>query len=207
MNALLIGGCLSLSSCAIDGYKSDYSCPQMQDGKCVSLETAMQEAVDKSVSDNAKISGAKVESNYAPDPVEERTFLLKDVKNFDSVVLAYEKCVRDASGSCSKERAAVMDYYSSAEDRGRAKEVHSTNMEERSTKLAAMEKLVSGSGTVPIRQQDAIMQITIMPYQTESGALVSERTIWVVVQPGNWSWATNIGNKKIGQPGLGESTR
>lgn len=196
---------LCLSGCAMDGYKSDYSCPQMQDGKCVSLETAMQEAYDRAHDDESKVSGARIESAYAPDPIEERAFLLNDVKNFDAVMLTYEKCLRDTPGKCDKEREAVTNYYNTAEDRGRAKEVHSTNMEERATKLAAMEKIASNTGVAPIRQPDAIMPITIMPYQTESGNLVSERTIWVVVQPGNWTWTTDIGDKKSGKPGLGET--
>jgi len=195
-----------LASCAtMDGYNSEFSCPQKENGKCVSVQSAYEESL--AAAEHGE-KGAKqvIESAWAPDPAEERAFLQNDVKNFDSVVTTYEKCLKDPEHrSCEKERQAVKDYYNTAEDRGRAKEVHSTNMEERLTKIAAMEQIAEGSGIMPVRQADAVMQVTIMPYQTDDGFMVSERTLWVVVAPGQWTWTTNIGSKKSKNPKLGES--
>ena len=205
--------CFSLfvmSGCGKLGiYESDFGCPQGEDGECLPIEDAYQKSLGIGNSGSGKSSSPKgdvVHTNFDPDPVAERNFVMNDVKNFDSTMARYEECLRDNDGKsskCEKERIAVMEYYSTAEDRGRAKEVHGTNMRERVTKLAAMENMVSGgSNVVPVREPDTVMEVFIMPYQTESGVLVSERVMWVVVKPGNWTWATNIGStykSKLGQ--------
>lgn len=186
---ILIFSFSMLCGCAMDMYDSNYSCPQNEFGQCVPIE----QAHDKALSSNQD----KVISDYSPDPIQERKFLLEDVKNFESTMLAYETCVKSNNGDaskCEKERQAVSEYYRSAEERGRAKEIHGMAMQERVAKLAAMEQVVSGgSNVVPVRQPDTVMEVFIMPYATTSGNLVSERVMWVVVEPGQWVWATKHG--------------
>ena len=182
-------------------YGTEYACPQNEKGECVSVENAHAAAVAEKPWEKGK---AQIISEYKPDPVEEEEFLIKEVGNFQALLLEYDKCVRKKGvTSCTAEKAKLTEYYRAAEDRGRAKEIHGVAMQERVTKLAAMEAIVSGgSNTVPVRQPDTIMELHIMPYRTSFGALASERVIWVVVQEGEWTWATSEG-KRSARPKLG----
>jgi type IV conjugative transfer system lipoprotein TraV len=198
--ALLI---LTLTGCAstLGIYDTEYDCPDRENGQCLPVEKAMEAAIQE----DATRAKETVISDFRPDPVEEEAFLLKDVADFKAILLAYDKCVsKNSISECRAERDKLLNQYASAEDRGRAKELHGVSMQERVAKIAAMEAVVSGgSNTVPVRQPDTIMELHVMPYKTNFGALASERVIWVVVQEGEWTWATTEGKpgarSKLGQ--------
>lgn len=189
LSFLLLQGC---GSKVLGIYDSDYTCPQNEQGECVSVEEAHRGALGK---DKPKGADSLIVTDYKPDALEEEEFLVKDVSDFRGVMLEYEKCLKKKSaGECGEIREKLMSRYRSAEDRGRAKELHGVSMQERVAKLAVMEAVVGGgSNTVPVRQPDTVMELHIMPYRTGFGALASERVIWVVVQEGEWTWATSEG--------------
>lgn len=197
---LLCGLLFSLLGCArtMGVYETDFGCPQNEAGECLPVDKAHDKAVQESNGKEVLVS------DYRPDPIEEEEFIIKDVGDFSGLLLEYDKCIRKNSvKECDAQRARLMEQYRTAEDRGRAKELHGVAMQERVTRLAAMEAVVNGgSNTVPIRQPDAIMELHIMPYRTNFGALASERVIWVVVQEGEWTWATSEG-KANARPKLG----
>lgn len=197
LNTLFLFVLLSmLPGCAktLGIYDTDYGCPRMENGECIPVEEAHQKAVAESNGTNAK--SAVVHTNFTPDPREEEKFLEKEVDSFKTALRSFEFCMskKRSEEACKEERDKLLDQFKTAEDRGRAKELHGVDMQERVVRLAAMESMVDrGSNTIPIRQPDTVLELHIMPYRTAFGALVSERVIWIVVQEGAWTWATTEG--------------
>lgn len=195
---------MSLSGCAktLGIYETEYGCPQTESGECVSVENAHSAATGAIPGKDAIIS------EYIPDPAEEEEFLVQEVGNFDALLGEYDKCVKkkgQGHDDCQDIQNKLKGHYLSAEDRGRSKELHGVSMQERVTQLAMMSAMASGSSTtIPVRQPDTVMELHILPYRTDNGTLASERTMWVVVQEGQWTWATKE-NQGRSRPRLGET--
>ena len=193
---LLLGALCILPGCAktLGIYDTDYGCPRMENGECLPVDEAHEKAVADSYGQEKK--EAVVHTNFIPDPREEEEFLDKEVNSFKTALRKFEFCMsrKRSEQACAEERDKLLDQFKTAEDRGRAKELHGVDMQERVVRLAAMESMVDrGSNTIPIRQPDTVLELHIMPYRTGFGALVSERVIWIVVQEGAWTWATTEG--------------
>lgn len=198
MLLMLLGGCAK----TMGVYDNEFSCPRNAEGECLSVEEAHTKALQAG---EPGLPGERVISDYKPDPLDEELSLKEDMANFETTFKAYEKCIKGKnSDKCEDERLRVMNYYLTAEDRGQAKILHSVSMQERVTRLAAMEAMVDGgSNTVPVRQPDTVMELHIMPYNTDFGAM-SERVVWVVVQEGQWTWAASA-EKNSARFKLGET--
>ena len=201
----LILALLLLSGCAktMGIYDNDFSCPRNEVGECLSVEEAHRKALRSGADGQGKDT---VVSDFKLDPREEEQFSQEDMQNFQGTLRTYERCLKSKSPeTCEEERKKLLGYYRTAEDRGQAKVIHGVDMQERVTRLAAMQAVVEGgSNTTPVRQPDTVMELHVMPYKTSFGALASERVMWVVVQEGQWTWATTAG-RSGSRPKLGET--
>lgn len=179
---LLISGCASVMP-----YSGSFSCPQTEGGVCASVPDVHRAAVlatggaggqSRSSSSSSRVDG--VEASTSADAA------------FNAALTAYKDCLRSARDCVAKEK----------EVRVRAKE-----LKEGTRSRVKEEKNLGVPGSSdkdgqPSRTPDTLMEVHILPYETETGELVSERRMWIVVEPGGWSGVTNPA--KTSAPDLGQ---
>lgn len=189
-----LGGCAGMASV----YDSDFSCPNSEKGMCGSVETAHGRALDET----------KNKKNNSLGNIRSETELEDDVstpipdKDFDSVLKEMERCAKNGDSKCvAKKREQLAAIYQTAEDVGREREQFKLKASEQKLRLEALEQYVKASKNAPVRTGQRVMETVVLPYKSDFGALVGERTLWVVVEDGEWVWQIN--NKKTVKVGLG----
>lgn len=174
--ALMLGGCASMP------YNDSFNCPQMENGKCTSVENAHGEAV-------AKNSGV-TPPNDRPD---------KRPADFDKALRAYQEAAKqgDAKAMAAAEKDLQALYASSAADGQRAEQLDQIVTEE-DTRLGFLGAYAQGQRMPGVRKPATLMETYILPYQTPSGMLAGERTLWIPVEDATWVWSDKFSGRSAG---------
>jgi type IV conjugative transfer system lipoprotein TraV len=176
------------------GYEEDFTeCPGHETGGCSSVEDAHNSAVkaqrNKEKANIKKYSGGEYDGAfddaYGQKPLP---ILLEEL----------QKCIEKEDKECIKTKKEAIEFHNRfAEDRAAAKNKYQSEMKEESMKFSAFaQEAYGGNRPRPVRTGDSMMELTMLPYETESGALASSRTFWFVVEEGQWSWGTLTNPKK-----------
>ena len=187
----------SVSGCSAKifnaGYDTDfYECPRNDNGQCMSVEDAHMSAVEAQINkENALVARYGGEAGYGVDGDD-----FEDQKPLDVLIKQLEKCAGKKDSECVKKtKKEIAVYERRTEDRAVARKAFKEDMEEQTVKMAMLQKQAASEPGMPFRTGDKLMELTLIPYETESGALASSRKFWLVVEEGSWSFDT-IGKSK-----------
>ena len=183
------------------GYDEDFTdCPRSSTGGCTSVEEAhsraIKDAMNRERSAIHRYSGGEYngvfDDAYGQKPLP---MLLSEL----------QECIEDGDDKCIKEKKEAIEFHNRlAEDRATAKSQYQSELKEEAMKFSAFERESYGENRPrPVRTGDKMMELTMLPYETESGALASSRTFWFVVEEGQWSWGKPVSSKTFRGTGLG----
>ncbi len=212
LKLLLLAVLCCTSGCAsMLPYGDKYDCPQMEKGQCVPVEAAYTYAV---TGNSSQLGGAAVVSP-GPDPalaeaIEQYRKAVVKGKPED-----IEKRQKELLGIISPGQAGefstALDLFKKAvksKDAGKIAEaekrlhaIHeqalaaardSVRLENSITGETARQELLGkyaqGQKSQAVLMPPVVMELYILPYQTEFNTLAGERTMWVTVEPARWVW-------------------
>jgi hypothetical protein len=151
----------------------------------MSVEDAHMSAVEAQMSkEQAAVARYGGDMKYG---IDEEDF--ENQKPLDALVKDLERCARKKDSDCVKKiKKEIAVYERRTEDRAVARKAFKEDLEEQTVKMAMLQKQAADSPGMPFRTGDKLMELTLLPYETESGALASARKFWLVVEEGSWSF-------------------
>ena len=183
------------------GYEEDFSeCPNAPYGGCSSVEDAHNSAIQSAR--NKEAAFIKKHSGGEYDGVFDDAYGQKPL----SILLdELQECIKKKDNKCIDERKEAIEFHNRlAEDRATAKNRYQAELKEENMRFSSFANESYGSNRPrPVRTGDKMMELTMLPYETESGALASSRTFWFVVEEGQWGWGNLSKPKKSFRGSIG----
>lgn len=193
---MLLGGCAAMP------YNEDFACPQMENGQCISVENAYETSLgNASASQASPLSSGeqeRVASAVVSDAshTENGTEMLDD-ESFNKALQQYQRAVRSQSKEgIAEAKAQLQTLYSSSVEIGRHAERLEAIVTEEKTRLGFLGAYALGQRSPGVRKPATLMETYILPYQTHTGALAGERTLWIPVEEATWVWPDSFGDNK-----------
>ena len=171
------------------GYDTEfYDCPRADNGQCMSVEDAHQSAIDAQRSkENKFIEKYGAEVSLGADSEDDD--FNGEKKPLAAMTAQLATCARKKDNDCVKKmQSEIAAYERRSEDRAVARKLYKEDLEEQTLKMAMLQRQAAGAPGMPFRTGDKLMELTLLPYETESGALASSRKFWMVVEEGSWSF-------------------
>jgi len=214
---LILVLCLTSGCASLLPYKDTYDCPQMEQGKCVSVGAAHEYAL------NAQTGNFEEKNDAVMDPA-----LVKAIENYrKAVVNAKPKEVEERQkdllriinpGHAEEFTEALIEYRDSVKS-GDTKHIWATekrlhaihtlalagakasvrleySMSREATRQEYLGKYAQGQHAPAVMMPPTIMETYILPYQTAFGTLAGERTLWIMVEEPQWTWPDSQSDKQ-----------
>ncbi|MDR3176938.1 MAG: TraV family lipoprotein [Desulfovibrio sp.] len=189
------------------GYETDFTdCPRAETGECMSVEQAHLNAREKTFGGEYSRRGA---DRYGADEYE-GAFPEGDDENssqkpLEVLIAELKDCVREKDNKCMESREKEIEAYNrKIEDRAVARRQFKEDLEQRSMKSTLPANASRSWGEMPLRTEDRMMELVLLPYQTETGAMASARKYWFVIEEGQWGFdplGKDAGKRTIGRLG------
>lgn len=153
-------------------YKSNFSCPQSEDGVCASITDVHDFAVQGDRTESYDINGINEQAT-------------NEDTNLDDLFSELNRCAKNNDRKCiSETRQKIESIIKTSESRGRYHERIENRYKREDQKLRSLSNQKEAPG--PQRTDQTLMQIVILPYEGKSGELFGKREAWVVVDQGSW---------------------
>lgn len=194
-----------LPGCATLPWKDTFECPQMEHGQCVSMDTAHRMSKNERLTkEQVAEYSRELDSAITSYQTAVRAGTAEDVKKSQETLLSIIIPSHSAefNQALNKFQSAVKsgnkDAVIEAEQRLRA--LYESVLEQVDRKRIDYEiqrneirqeylgRYAQGQKAPAIRTPPVIMETHILPYQTESGTLAGERTLWIPVEDPTWVW-------------------
>lgn len=228
LKLLLVLAVFTLSGCAsMLPYGDTYDCPQMEKGQCVSVEAAHDYAITGHYP--GTVAGAPSPANDAAlaeaienykkavlkgktEEIDRRQKGLMQIvtpgqaSEFSEALEEYKKAIKSSEKKKiaeAEEKLYDIHARAVAAARDSARLEHSISSE--ATRQEYLGRYAQGQKTEAVLMPPVVMEVYILPYQTEFNTLAGERTMWVTVEPARWTWPDKFSGGKGTQ--IGSSTR
>jgi len=160
-----------MAGCSAMPYKTEFSCPEGEKGQCTSVQNAYEYV-------------RKVEDD--PDSVKRTA---DEPGDFGDLLSKYERCVERKDSRCMREMEnKITTMFQAAKQVGVDAERMNQQAMEEDTRRDMLRKYATGRESQAVFMPPTVMEVFILPYQTESGALAGERTFWLTLNQGKWVW-------------------
>jgi hypothetical protein len=186
------------------GYESDFTeCPRSELGQCMSVEDAHADATEATYGGAGRGSGGgggdRYDASYYAGSFPAGDDENSSQKPLEVLIDELKQCVKDNDAKCAASREKEIEAYNrKREDRILAGKQFKEDLEEHSLKMASL-ITEANDGDMPLRTDDRYMELTLLPYKTDTGAMASSRKSWFVVEEGEWGFGP------LGQSGTGRS--
>ena len=177
------------------GYDEDFTeCPYSSDGGCKSVEDAHSDAV-QSAKNKERASIHKYSAGEYDGAFDDAY----GQKPLSILLEELQKCVEKKDKDCIRTKKEAIEFHNKyAEERVNASRQYKAELREEELKFSAFQQESYGENRPrPVRSNDKMMELTMLPYETDSGALASSRTFWFVVESGQWSWGNPTRSKSF----------
>jgi hypothetical protein len=186
------GGCTKMLN---GGYETDFTeCPRSENGSCMSVEEAYLNATENTYGGKTRPGmgrggpADRYDASYYEGSFPEGDDENNSQKPLEVLIEELKDCVEEKDSKCVASREKEIEAYErKSEDRALARKLFKEDMERQSMKTAVLFR-ESGAGDAPQRSDDKYMELTLLPYQTETGAMASSRKYWFVVEEGRWDF-------------------
>ena len=184
---LLIVCFVFFAGCSVAPYGGDFSCPAPGKGTCGSVQDAYSSAIDGEK--NATGSDSQELSSY----------------NTDNLLSKLERCSKAGDTACVKEtRKLLKETLRKQKKEGKIKKNKKSLAAEETRKLRALRQASdNGTKAVPTRTEPVVMKTVILPYETNNGFLAGKRSMWIVVDKGDWVFDSGLKDFDMKQGGIG----
>jgi hypothetical protein len=173
------------------GYETDFTeCPRSEFGQCMSVEDAHLNAAEATYGDRGRKGGGgdRYDASYYSGTFPEGDDENSSQKPLEVLIDELKKCAKDDDSKCVASREREIEAYNrKTEDRTLARKQFKEDLEGNGLKMASL-IASTNEGDVPMRTEDRYMELTLLPYKTETGAMASSRKYWFVVEEGQWGF-------------------
>ena len=202
---LLLAVVCILPGCATLPWTDTFECPQMERGQCVSVDTAhkmskdivmtKEQAAEYSRELNTAIMNYQtvVRTGTAEEVKKSQDSLLNIIipshsAEFNQALNKFQSAVKsgskDAITEAEQRLRALYESVLEQVDRSRI----DYEIQRNEIRQEYLGRYAQGQKAPAIRTPPVIMETHILPYQTESGTLAGERTLWIPVEEPTWVW-------------------
>ena len=206
---LLLAVACVLPGCATLPWNDTFECPQMERGQCVSVDTAhrmskggpmtKEQAAEYSRElDSAITSYQAAVRTGTPEEVKKRQEALLGIiipshsEDFNKALTEFQSAVKSGKKDAvleAEQRLRAL-YESVLEQVNRSQIDYEIQRNE--IRQVYLGRYAQGQKAPAIRTPPVIMETHILPYQTESGTLAGERTLWIPVEEPTWVWTDSF---------------
>lgn len=197
--AVLVMAVGALTGCStIMPYESEFSCPNADKGKCVSVYEAQRHAVETSRSSQDDIESGLIISDPMASAVQS--------ESLDELVDKLEACSERGQSNCAKEtRKEINKKIKEIKGEGNKRENKKSLQTQEMARIDALRDMVrKGETDTPVRTPAIMMELYIAPYETKDGVLAGARNMWFVVREAQWVFGDPLEIKdteySIGKP-------
>jgi len=160
-------------------YKSEYGCPNKDKGMCAPVESVYEHVrnEDKAILTNSIKSIDGIYESAA-----------KDSEAFQDLLDRYEDAVRDNNkDEMARLMVVINEKYRGSVKVGEYRKKIEMDMSRAASQHQIVQRLVETKSKFGPQRTEAVkMQVTIIPYETESGYFADARHLWVVVEDPSW---------------------
>lgn len=206
---LLLALVCILPGCATLPWKDTFECPQMERGQCVSVDTAHRISKDGPMTgEQAAEYSRELDSAITAYQVAVRTGTPEEVKKRQEALLSiiipshsedFNKALGEFQSAVkSGKKEAVLEaeqrlraLYESVLDQVNRSQID-YEIQRNDIRQEYLGRYAQGQKAPAIRTPPVIMETHILPYQTESGTLAGERTLWIPVEEPTWVWTDSF---------------
>ena len=206
---LLLAVVCVLPGCATLPWKDTFECPQMERGQCVSVDAAHRISKDEPMTreqaaeysrelDIAISSYQAAVRTGTPEDVKKRQEALMAIiipshaEDFNKALAEFQSAVKSGKKNTvmeAEQRLRAL-YESVLEQVNRSQIDYEIQRNE--IRQEYLGRYAQGQKAPAIRTPPVIMETHILPYQTESGTLAGERTLWIPVEEPTWVWTDSF---------------
>jgi hypothetical protein len=227
---LALVSCMSSGCAAMLPYGDVYDCPQMEKGRCVSVESAHAHALTGAIPGDATTSatGVGIRSGansgealgeaiekYRKAVVTGKADAIELSRNelllligpgqadeFTEALERFKKAVRSrAPGKAAEAEKKLREIHERAVAHARDGARLEYGVSNAATRQEFLGKYAQGQRTPAVLMPPVIMETHILPYQTEFNTLAGERTMWIPVEPARWTWPDKFNGGHAGEVG------
>ena len=202
---LLLALVCILPGCATLPWKDTFECPQMERGQCVSVDAAHRISRDGPMTkEQAAQYSRELDAAIAAYQAAVRAGTAEEVKKYQDALLAiiipshsedFNKALNEFQSAVkSGKKDAVLEaeqrlrtLYESVLDQVNRSQID-YEIQRNEIRREYLGRYAQGQKAPAIRTPPVIMETHILPYQTESGTLAGERTLWIPVEEPSWVW-------------------
>ncbi len=198
-----------LPGCATFPWNDTFECPQMERGQCVSVDTAhrlsrggpmtkKQAAEYSRELDSAITSYQAAVRTGTPEEVKKRQDALLAIiipshsEDFNQALNEFQSAVKSGKQEAvlgAEQRLRAL--YESVLDQVNRSQID-YEIQRNEIRQEYLGRYAQGQKAPAIRTPPVIMETHILPYQTESGTLAGERTLWIPVEEPTWVWTDSF---------------
>lgn len=171
---------ISTGACSkmIMPYKSDYGCPNKDSGMCASVDVVHQDVrkTELSTPQTLRSIDGIYESNST------------DSEEFSLLMNKYQKAItKEDKDEIARLAVVINEKYRGSIKVGELRKKIEMDMSKAASQHQVVQKLVEGSRKNGPQRTDAVkMQVTVIPYETQSGYYADARHMWVIVEESSW---------------------
>ncbi len=223
---LAVIGCMTSGCATMMPYGDAYDCPQMEKGRCVSVESAHTHALTGAMpgDERAKPAVTAVNSGEALGEAIEKYRKAVVKGKADAIELSRNELLRLVSPGQADEFAEALERFRAALKAGKPGKAADAEKELRAiheravahardsvrleysvageaTRQELLGRYAEGQRTPAVLMPPVIMETHILPYQTEFNTLAGERTMWIPVEPARWTWPDRFNGGKAEEIG------
>jgi hypothetical protein len=188
---VLLLSCSACTKMLNGGYETDFTeCPRSELGQCMSVEDAHESASEATYGGNGRKGGGgdRYDASYYSGAFPVGDDENSSQKPLEVLIDELKQCAKDKDSKCVASREKEIEAYNrKTVDRTLARKQFKEDLEGHTLKMASL-IAASNDGDMPIRSEDRYMELILLPYKTETGAMASSRKYWFVVEEGEWGF-------------------
>ncbi|MDR2124681.1 MAG: TraV family lipoprotein [Desulfovibrio sp.] len=173
------------------GYETDFTeCPRADNGQCMSVEDAHESASEATYGGAGRRGGGgdRYDASYYGGAFPTGDAENSSQKPLEVLIDELKQCAEAKDSKCVASREKEIEAYNrKSEDRTLARRRFKEDLENNTLKMASL-ITASNEGETPMRTEDRYMELTMLPYKTDTGAMASTRKYWFVVEEGEWGF-------------------